>query len=578
MYLLDYIIRDSILTVTPDTSVVEIIDLMAHSKEENNLQIATVSALNDLSSSHVDHKPSLKYVRQQPIDCVLVMENAQLLGIFTPTDVVRLVACGKNFVGVEINEVMREPVMTSNQNLDVKTTLHLMIQDGIRHLAIVDEENKFLGIVTPESLATGLETERLSTKEQMQQEKIVQGSFSDTLEKQITERTQELVKANKLLQRGICDRIAIEAHLLQTTSELQELFQAFPDIYFRLNSDGTVLSCHARETTDLYLPPKDFLGKRMQDVLPDDIAKKFQEAILHVNDKNSLVSIEYSLPLILGSKSFEARLFPSIPNQIIIIVRDITEQKQAQDALQKAKDDLEIRVEERTCELKNTNALLRQEIVERQRAERQLKMSLEEKDVLLKEIHHRVKNNLQIISSLLRLQAGYLKDEQVVGIFQDSQNRIRAMAMIHENLYQSDDLARIDFSDYIRNLTNNLIRSYSANPNINFKLNFDKISLRIDTAIPCGLIINELISNSLKHAFPNNTPGEISIDFSMIQPGRYLLNVSDNGVGITENIEFYKNRSLGLQLVWRLVEQIEGNIEFNNKNGTYYKINFIEQK
>jgi two-component sensor histidine kinase len=316
----------------------------------------------------------------------------------------------------------------------------------------------------------------------------------------------------------------------------------------------------------------------MQDVLPTDVAKQLQQAILKINDTNSLISIEYSLPLSKGIKSFEARLIPSIPNQVIVIIRDITERKQAEEALQKAKDDLEIRVEERTCELKNTNALLRQEIVERQRAERQLKISLEEKDVLLKEIHHRAKNNLQIISSLLRLQAGYIKDEQVIEIFRDSQNRIRAMAMIHENLYQSDDLARIDFSDYIRNLINNLIRSYGANPNISFRLNFDKIALRIDTAIPCGLIINELISNSLKHAFPNNLKGEINIDFFLQEAGKYLLQVSDNGVGITEDIEFYKKSSLGLQLVWRLVEQIEGNIEFNPKNGTCYKIVFIEQR
>jgi PAS domain S-box-containing protein len=216
------------------------------------------------------------------------------------------------------------------------------------------------------------------------------------------------------------------------------------------------------------------------------------------------------------------------------------------------------------------------DITARKIAENQLKSSLKEKEVLLKEIHHRVKNNLQVISSLLRLQAGYIKDEEALDIFKDSQNRVRAMAMIHENLYQSTDLARIEFSDYISNLTNNLIRCYSVNRNINIKLNIDRVLLRIDTAIPCGLIINELVSNSLKHAFHENQTGEISIEFLDLSQGKYSLSVSDNGIGFQEDIELPKKHSLGLQLVWNLVEQLEGSIAYQAKSGTEFNITFIQ--
>jgi len=726
MPLIDYTIQDSILTVSPDISVMEIIAFMGQVEKEisvDDYSRTTVTALKcftvPVSFSKVGCEQNwesqchtVTVGRKLLRDCIFVMEKSQLFGIFTIADVVRLVASGKNLAGVKIREVMREPVITSIQNFDVSTAFSLMNQHSVGHLAIVDDEGSLLGIVTPESIATGLHSEFLKTKEQLQQEFAERGSLelalkttSDQLEKQITERTQELIKANKLLQRGICDRIATEAQLLQTTSELQELFQAFPDKYFRLKNDGMILSCQTRAISDLYLPSEKLLGKKMQDILPLDVAKQFQQAIFQVTDTNSLVAIEYSLPLTDGIKSFEARLFPSIPNQIIVIIRDITARTQAQEALQRAKDELEIRVEERTCELKNTNDRLRQEIVERNRVEQalriseerctrainagkvgiwewniqtneiyidpnlkamlgytedeisqrfddwllfihpddieavkaefnayleglipkyeiehrmlhkdgyymwflargilrdvnrkpcfiagsntditarkqgdnQLKASLKEKDVLLKEIHHRVKNNLQIISSLLRLQSGYIKDEQALDIFKDSQNRVRAMAMIHENLYQSNDLARIEFSNYIRNLSNNLMRCYGVDRNISIRLNIGNSLLRIDTAIPCGLIINELISNSMKHAFINSESGEISVDFVMTEKGKYSLNVSDNGVGITADTKSPKNQSLGLQLVRELVEQLEGTIAFNTNLGTLVQITFIEE-
>jgi PAS domain S-box-containing protein len=219
------------------------------------------------------------------------------------------------------------------------------------------------------------------------------------------------------------------------------------------------------------------------------------------------------------------------------------------------------------------------DITERKRIESQIKESLNEKEVLLKEIHHRVKNNMQIISSLLSLQSRYVIDDQVGKVLMESQGRVRSMALIHEKLYQSGDLARIDFSEYIQNLVDYLFRMYGVNStNIAFKKNVDGVLLGINAAIPCGLIINELVSNSLKHAFPQNRKGEIRIDFHR-KDGAFELVVSDDGIGFPKGLDFQNTESLGLQLVNTLTQQLEGTIELNKKgHGTAFRITFADGK
>ncbi|WP_250124404.1 histidine kinase dimerization/phosphoacceptor domain -containing protein [Chroococcidiopsis sp. CCMEE 29] len=220
------------------------------------------------------------------------------------------------------------------------------------------------------------------------------------------------------------------------------------------------------------------------------------------------------------------------------------------------------------------------ELAERKRAEEQLKVSLKEKEALLKEIHHRVKNNLQVISSVLRLQSDYIKDEKVLALFSDSQNRIRSMALIHEKLYQSKDLLRIDFGEYIRDLTSNLLRSYAASSQaVTLRITADDIWLNIDTAIPCGLIINELISNSLKHAFPiGKENNEVQIIIRSINNNKYALTVSDNGIGLPVDLDFRNTASFGLELVGIFTEQVEGVIELNRSSGAKFTITFTEQE
>ena len=224
-----------------------------------------------------------------------------------------------------------------------------------------------------------------------------------------------------------------------------------------------------------------------------------------------------------------------------------------------------------------TTSIIR-DVTERKIIEADLQKSLEEKELLLKEIHHRVKNNLMIISSLLNLQSRYIKDEESKNIFKESQNRARSMALIHERLYQSTDLKRIDFGDYIHTLSNDLYRTYVIDTSlITLNIDVDDIILDINTSIPLGLIVNELVTNSLKHAFPHGESGEINIKFHS-QNDKYILEVKDDGIGFPKDINYKKTDSLGLRLVTSLTEQIEGEIEFNKTSGTSFKIIFKEEK
>ena len=218
------------------------------------------------------------------------------------------------------------------------------------------------------------------------------------------------------------------------------------------------------------------------------------------------------------------------------------------------------------------------DITQRKNAENQIKSSLNEKKILLQEIHHRVKNNMQIISSLLNLQTRYVNDEEAVNILKESQNRVKSMAMIHEKLYQSKDLSHINFDDYIQSLVSNLFYSYNKEKtDIKPIFKVDNLSLNIDTAVPCGLIISELVSNSLKYAFPPETEGEILISLKLMDD-KYELIIRDNGMGMPVDIDFNKLETLGLLLVNTLTEQLDGEITIIRDKGTEFIIRFEEQK
>jgi len=219
------------------------------------------------------------------------------------------------------------------------------------------------------------------------------------------------------------------------------------------------------------------------------------------------------------------------------------------------------------------------DITESKKMGNQIVASLKEKDLLLKEIHHRVKNNLQIIISLLNLQSGYIKDEETLKAVREGQNRVRSMALVHEKFYQSDELGEIDFKEYTEKLCHFLKQSY-ANQDAPIAINVDAdgIGFDMDTAMPCGLLITEIVSNSLKYGFPNNREGEINIQFRKVPEKKVLMTIADNGIGLPDGFDIEKSESLGMQLIIALTSQLDGELKFSGESGTRFSITFTYPK
>lgn len=241
--------------------------------------------------------------------------------------------------------------------------------------------------------------------------------------------------------------------------------------------------------------------------------------------------------------------------------REIVERRQIESELRRYREQLEDLVRERTAELAEVN--------------RRLTASLREKEILLREIHHRVKNNLQIISSLLELQSESVRDEEALSLFRESQERIKAMALVHERLYRSRDFASIDFGEYVENLIRHLALSYVEDQErISVRIDVANFTMDIEEAIPCGLIINELISNALKHAFPDGRRGEIWVACRADAEGVVTIEVRDNGVGLPTDRDLLDSDTLGLQIVSMLTRQLRGTIEMKSDGGASFILTF----
>jgi two-component system, sensor histidine kinase PdtaS len=204
---------------------------------------------------------------------------------------------------------------------------------------------------------------------------------------------------------------------------------------------------------------------------------------------------------------------------------------------------------------------------------RDVKISKEEKETLLKEVHHRVKNNMQIITSLIRLQASTIEDPKILELFDESQNRIKSMALVHEELYRAQDLASVNVKEYLEKLVSDLLDAYSLDKKVKLDMTVSVFKLSVDTLIPLGLIINEIVSNALKYAFPD-ADGILSINIEDVEDDIIELTISDNGIGFPQNFSFEKTNSLGLDLIKTLAEQLDGNVVFKNEGGAHYTITF----
>lgn len=215
------------------------------------------------------------------------------------------------------------------------------------------------------------------------------------------------------------------------------------------------------------------------------------------------------------------------------------------------------------------------DITSRKTAERKVQEALQEKEVLLREVHHRVKNNLQVVSSLLSLQARSTTDPHARKVFEESQGRVQSMALIHEQLYESNSFAAVDFSNYLRQLAAQLVRSQEVSADrVDVKVEVDGVQLSIDVAVPCGLIVNELLTNALKYAFPEGRNGSVRIRVSHQPDASVTLTVSDDGVGLPPGVGFWNTKTLGLRLVRSLVRQLDGEIELSGPPGASFRIRF----
>ena len=348
------------------------------------------------------------------------------------------------------------------------------------------------------------------------------------------------------IYNDITEQKVSEEKIRESEEKYRSLFESDPDYTILLDSLGTVVDVNSATTNITGLSKEELIGKNFMDldiIIEDDLNTQLHKIPLLIDGHNI--------------KPFETKIIDKFGQVRWINVQVSTIEK---------KDNLMFIL------------VIASDITDSKQFEKELKDSLREKEVLLQEIHHRVKNNMQIISSLLNIQTRYVDDEESVNILKESQNRVRSMAMIHEKLYRSKNFNKIYFADYIESLVWDLFYSYNIKKGTIIPvLDIDDIKLNIETSVPCGLIITELVSNSLKYAFPDQPKGELEVSLKT-KGDQYELTISDDGVGFPVNIDFKNTDSLGLQLVNSLTDQIDGKIELTSApgKGTEFKIYFKE--
>jgi PAS domain S-box-containing protein len=381
------------------------------------------------------------------------------------------------------------------------------------------------------------------------------------------------------LIRDIIERQRAEQALRESEERLCATFDQTAVGIVEFLPDERICRCNRRFAEILGCTEDKLLATPIWDIVPPD------DSLWHLDAINRVLMGDYdeycaTIPLVrkdgapIWCQSYlsSVRDADTKPKYFILVLEDITARKLAEEELATLNTGLENRVQERTHELEWVNSALLTENRQRSLAEDQLKTSLHEKEVLLREIHHRVKNNLQIIISLLYLQASKTENPGFSEALMESQTRVRSMALIHEKLYQSDNLSSIDFEGYLKNLVANLMVSYGVDRSrVRINIAVADLPMTINTAIPLGLIMNELVSNALKYAFPEGSSGEVSIRGSM-EGDTILLRVRDTGRGIPENFDWKHAESLGLNLVQMLIRQLKGTIDLSRNAGTEFTI------
>lgn len=346
----------------------------------------------------------------------------------------------------------------------------------------------------------------------------------------------------KMEQKKKIDEISKK--LKESEKRYRTLTENINDIIYSLDPNG-VITYISPQVKKYGYSSRDFLGKHIselaQNMVPEDQSRMMDDFVRAVKGGEEKLT-EYRF-LAQNGQIYWLENYSRIQRDnkgrvtgVIGVLRDITEAKKVQEELQK---------------------------------------SLREKEILLREIYHRVKNNMQIMASLLRLQARQAQDERTKELFRESQARIRTMALVHERLYQSEDFSSIDFSDYINHMAVHLMSLYhEKSRNIDLEIKSQGVYLDINRAIPCALLLNELITNALKHAFPLNQPGKLTIILEKRPRGKYYLLVEDNGVGLSPEIDIEKAETLGLQLINDLTVQLGGQLKVYRNQGTAFEVVF----
>ncbi len=372
------------------------------------------------------------------------------------------------------------------------------------------------------------------------------------VEQQLRDREKQLSDAQKIAKIGSW-KWEIENDKVSWSNELYRIFGK--ELNQPVNFDSYIQSVHPddRENTE------EMILRSVQIKKPFD----FYEKIIRPDNN---IRILHSLGEVITDSEGK-------PVELVGTCQDVTMAKEQEEELRRTKDELEVRVKERTAELVKINGELQKEIMERKKAIENTEAALREKEILLREVHHRVKNNLQIISSLISLQANQVKDREMVSFFEQTKNRIKSIALVHEKLYKSGDISRINFEEYLGELIKNIYETFNTdNSNIALNLEIEKIFMSIDYAISLALIINELASNSFKYAFPDNRKGEIFISLKKTGDSKYILVLRDDGIGTAGRINSDNSSTLGLRLVNVLVEQLGGIITVNNSKGMEFII------